>query len=177
MLLKREADLPANTVAVRCHDVARRRRQVLVTLLNAGRVAVTVPPGEVAVFELDQAARLREVLRAAVIEGAAAAYAEEREAVAPFKATVRCADAMDRDRAMTITSDDRGRVAVGAPAGGVAVFRPLELGRLRAALRAAIRAAQQQPAPEPAARPNSPAPVPSQQPAHEPAPAPELVTA
>jgi hypothetical protein len=137
MLIKRGAHFPANTVALRCRcrDVARRRRHVLVTLPRAGRVAITVPPGEAVVVTRDEAKYLRHVLRAAVISSAAGVDKPET----PFTATVRCVDAVEHDHAMTITSDARGWVVVATPTGGVAVFRPLEVGPLRAVLRAAIR--------------------------------------
>lgn len=62
-----------------CRDEARRRGNVLVVLTGDGRVALVVPPGEVAVLDLLAVGRLRAVLREAVF--AAAERDEERPLV------------------------------------------------------------------------------------------------
>jgi len=122
--------------SVPCRDVARRRREVLVEQLSDQRLMVTVPPGEIAEFAHEEAEAFRRVLGEAVPDAAA----ESSTAMTVFGAaryTVLCLDAMDRERAMIVFV--RGRwVAVAASAGGVAVFDPLRLASLSAALRAAI---------------------------------------
>ena len=49
-----------------CRDEANRRRKLLVVLTSEGRVALVVPPGEMAVLDLLTVGRLRAVLREAV---------------------------------------------------------------------------------------------------------------
>lgn len=53
---------PGQWVAA-CQDVAGRRREILVLPTDDDRVALVFPPGEVAVLEPLQAARLRAALR------------------------------------------------------------------------------------------------------------------
>lgn len=50
----------------RCRDEAGRRRDLLVVLTRESRVALVVPPGDVAVLDLITVGRLRAVLREAV---------------------------------------------------------------------------------------------------------------
>jgi hypothetical protein len=51
----------------RCRDEAGRRRSLLVVLTREGRVALVVPPGDVAVLDLITVGQLRMVLREAVL--------------------------------------------------------------------------------------------------------------
>jgi hypothetical protein len=50
----------------RCRDEAGRRRNLLVVLTRESRLALVVPPGDVAVLDLITVGRLRAVLREAV---------------------------------------------------------------------------------------------------------------
>lgn len=127
----------ANAFTVTCRDVAGRHHGVTITQLSDERVMLTFPPGEIAVCEPDEAKVLRAELRVNV----------PRAAICPipavgrcgsFTGTARCADAMGRERVVIVTTHRRGRVAVAAPAGGIAIFLPLTVGPFRAALRAAI---------------------------------------
>lgn len=145
MLIKREADLPVDTVAVRCHDVAGRRRKVQVRITETGHVAVIVPPGETAEFTVDEAHDLWLVLRLAVIKAAGVGCPDAdarpehsyREVAGQF--VVPCLDAVGRaDRSVIISPATRGRVLFRAPAGGTAVLAPLQVGALRGALHAAV---------------------------------------
>jgi hypothetical protein len=128
--------------SVHCHDVAGRRRTVVVHPTGTGHVTVIIPPGEVAELTADEALHLWTVLRLAVIDAAgvqrpdppahgAARYRKLRGMFA-----VPCLDAIGRDdRAVTITPIGDGRVSITAPAGGAAVLAPLQVGALRGALR------------------------------------------
>jgi hypothetical protein len=49
-----------------CRDVAGRRREILVVPTDDGRIALVVPPGEVALLAPLQTGRLRAALRDAV---------------------------------------------------------------------------------------------------------------
>lgn len=56
---------PGQWVAA-CRDIAGRRREILVLPTDDDRVALVLPPGQVAVLEPLQAGRLRAALRDAV---------------------------------------------------------------------------------------------------------------
>lgn len=132
---------PDDTDTVPCRDVGHRRRKALVTPLSGGRVMLTTPPGEVAVFAPEDAEELRRVLHPAA-PNVPVAPAPAAQAYRSFPHMVVCVDAIGRERAVTITPRPGGRVTMVAPPGGVAIFRPLSIGPLRAALREAIAAAR-----------------------------------
>lgn len=127
--------------SVRCRDVAGRRRTVLVRAACRGRVLIVVPPGEVAEFTAEEAHHLWTVLRVAVVDAAgirrpsrSGRPSTNRAACGRF--AVPCLDALGRDdRAVAISPLRDGQVRISAPAGGVAVLEPLNVGALRAALR------------------------------------------
>lgn len=130
---------PGNTVP--CRDVGRRRREVLVTPLSGGRVMITTPPGEVAVFDPEDAEELRRMLHPGATD-VPAAPAPAAQIYRSLPSTVACADTIGRERAVTITPRPGGRIVLAAPPGGVAIFRPLNVEPLRAALREAIAVAR-----------------------------------
>jgi hypothetical protein len=136
MLMDVEINRPRRAVMVPCRDIARRPRGVWVIPLLDQRLMVVTPPGEVAELTLEEAEALQRALRAAVPLAAVECIPKLR-VLETFTCAVPCSDALGRRRAMTIAGHD-GRVVVAAPAGGIAVFRPLGVDPFRAALHAAI---------------------------------------
>lgn len=139
MLTELESGRPDATIAVACIDVGHRRRKVRVDPLPDQRVLTMVPPGEVAEFDVVEAERLWDALRA-LMPADRLEPAPVLTAWGSFSDTVCCADAVGRPRAVTVATTCRGRVRVVAPAGGVAVFRAVELMSFAAALRVAVGA-------------------------------------
>lgn len=56
----------------------------------------------------------------------------------PGRWLVVCRDFAGRKRTVLVTPTDDGRVAIAVPAGEIAVFDPLAVGQIRAALRDAV---------------------------------------
>ena len=137
---RRRAQLPPATVAARCRDVARRRRDLLITTLIDDRIALTVPPGEVAILSAIEVDNLRDHLRTAAFNSAGALLDDERGLVPPpnlMRIEVPCADAASRRRTLTIVSAVDQPVTLLAPAGGIAVLWISQIGHLRYLLRQA----------------------------------------
>jgi hypothetical protein len=116
-----------------------RRRFVRVFLSSDNTIALAVPPGEVAIFSPDEALELRAVLRQAAFIACDALPEDDSSHAAPqlnyLSSTIPCVDAIGRQRALTVASRSGEPVVLIAPAGGVAVLRPLQIGSLRGALR------------------------------------------
>ena len=141
MSLLSKGHLPAGSLAVRCRDIARRRRSIVVTVLAEDRIMVTVPPGEVAVLTPYQAQQLRDELRTAVLHptGKPATRTDpDTGDLLSYHAAIPCHDGFQRERTLIVASTNGGHVTVSAPAGSTAVPSPLRVGHLRRALRNAI---------------------------------------
>jgi hypothetical protein len=126
--------------------MALRRRDIVITRLD-GDIAVTVPAGEIAVLDLLAAQRLRTALAAAANGVAVRVEATGESPGVGTRFAVSCHDALGRERTTITMANDGGRITIVAPAGGVAVFTPLQLARFRAALGAALTTAAQLAAP------------------------------
>ncbi len=103
-------------VPVPCHDVGRRPRHAYVVLTSTNRVAVMVPPGEVAAFTAVGLHRLRRF-----VEQAATASRLPRTAGVPADRFVPCLDGQSRLRVAQLICDPGGARLV-TPAGGIAMF-------------------------------------------------------
>ncbi|TVT61896.1 hypothetical protein FNH05_01885 [Amycolatopsis rhizosphaerae] len=66
-----------------CRDVASRRREILILPTDDDRVALIIPPGEVAVLEPLQAGRLRAALRDALLALEEPATREQHQYTVP----------------------------------------------------------------------------------------------
>lgn len=137
MLTELETKRPGHAVTVPCCGVGDLRREVLVEQLPDERVMITIPPGEVAVFDRKEAEEFRQAL-AAIATHAEVEPTPTLTLCTSFTGTVRCWDAIGRGRAMTVANYPGGRVTVAAPPGGIAILQQLRVGPLRAALREAI---------------------------------------
>jgi hypothetical protein len=126
-------------VKVECRDIVGRRRAVRVILLPDNTIALIVPPGEVALLGPDEVLQLRTALRQAVFIACDVLSGNDGLYAAPpssfLCATIPCADAVGRKRAISVRSMSEQPVVLIAPAGGVAVLQPLQVGRMRATLR------------------------------------------
>jgi hypothetical protein len=132
---------PRHEATVSCRDIAGRCREVVVASLSDERVMVTVPAGEVADLEPDDADRLWTTLQRFAPTHPMFEVAPTVSVWGSFSDTLRCSDALDRPRGLTVTTRRvQDRVSLIAPAGAIAVLRRLGVAQAGTALRAAVRA-------------------------------------
>lgn len=129
----------SHKVKVGCRDVVGRRRLIHVILLPDNMIALIFPPGEIAVLGPDEVLELRSELRQAVFMACDALPEEAGPCMASpqnfLSAAIPCTDASGRAQAICVRSMSGQPVVLIAPAGGVAVLQPLQVGRMRATLR------------------------------------------